>query len=228
MARRGFWRRWTRNTSTLEHAVVDLDSHWEILDDRHHGEAVPSCAATHPTLDVLLDLRHQERFTASDVESVEVEVDSMTPRLLIYDRPTTGLEGKFSMPFCAAAAITYGDVGTGTFEGEHVHAEAIQALLPKVTMRANAAFDSKPPLSQSRVTLRLRDGRVLTKGADGARGYPGRPASDDQLAAKFSACARRSIPSGVADTVWTLLTGMDAVDDVSTLTAILSDAGSTV
>jgi hypothetical protein len=95
-------------------------------------------------------------------------------------------------------------------------------------MRANAAFDSKPPLSQSRVTLRLRDGRVLTKCADGARGYPGRPASDDQLAAKFSDCARRSIPPGVADAAWMQLTRIDTIDDVSVLTALLSDAGSTV
>ena len=143
----------------LDQAVVELDTHWEILTTGITVKLYPSCAATHPTLDVLIDLRHQEQFTAADVESVEVEVDSMTPRLLIYDRPTTGLEGKFSMPFCAAAAIVYGDVGIGTFEGEHVHAEVIQALLPRVTLRANAAFDSKPPLSQSRVTLRLRDGR---------------------------------------------------------------------
>ena len=212
----------------LDLAVAELDTHWEILTTGITVKLYPSCAATHPTLDVLLDLRHQEQFTPSDVESVEVEVDSMTPRLLIYDRPTNGLEGKFSMPFCAAAAIAYGDVGIGTFEGEQVKADVIQTLLPRVTRRATAAFDSKPPLSQSRVTLRLRDGRVLTKCADGARGYPGRPASDDQLAAKFSDCARRSMPPGVADAVWTMLTGIDIVNDVSALTALLSDAGSTV
>ena len=94
-------------------------------------------------------------------------------------------------------------------------------------MRANSAFDSKPPLSQSRVTLRLRDGRVLTKCADGARGYPGRPASDEQLAGKFNDCARRSMPPAVADAAWKMLTQIDAVDDVSALTTLLSDARST-
>ena len=32
----------------------------------------------------------------------------MTPRLLIHARPSTGLEAKFSMPFCAAAAVVFG------------------------------------------------------------------------------------------------------------------------
>jgi hypothetical protein len=34
----------------------------------------------------------------------------------------------------------------------------------------------------------------LTAAADGARGYPGRPASDAELDAKFLACASRSLP----------------------------------
>ena len=212
----------------LDRAVTELDSHWEILTTGITVKLYPSCAATHPTLDVLLELRHEGQITADDVESVDVEVDSMTPRLLIYDRPATGLEGKFSMPFCAAAAIAYGEVGIGTFEVERIRAEVIQVLLPKVTMRVNPAFDSKPPLSQSRVTLRLRDGRVLTKSADGARGYPGRPASDDQLAGKFADCARRSLSPRVADTAWTLLTRIDTTTDVSALTAALSAAASHV
>jgi hypothetical protein len=37
--------------------------------------------------------------------------------------------------------------------------------------------------------VRLRDGRVLFADANGARGYPDRPASDEELAAKFMSCA---------------------------------------
>ena len=212
----------------LDIAVVDLEGHWEILTTGIAVKLYPSCAATHPTIDVLLDLRERERFDPDDVESVEVEVDTMTPRLLIYDRPTTGLEGKFSMPFCAAAAIAYGEVGIGTFDTDRIHAEEIRAFLPRVVMRARPEFDSKPPLSQSRVTLRLRDGRVLARHADGARGYPGRPATGDQLAAKFADCARRSLAPSLADGAWSMLTRIETTDDVCSLTAALSLEGSHV
>ena len=40
----------------------------------------------------------------------------MTPRLLIHPRPATELEAKFSMPFCAAAAIVFGHPTIDTFE----------------------------------------------------------------------------------------------------------------
>ena len=44
----------------------------------------------------------------------------MTPRLLIHPNPATGLEAKFSMPFCAAAALVYRRLGIDTFDVEHI------------------------------------------------------------------------------------------------------------
>ncbi|MBI3048382.1 MAG: MmgE/PrpD family protein [Acidobacteria bacterium] len=212
---------------TLERAVIDLDSHWEILATGITVKLYPSCAATHPTLDLLLDLRTRERFTADDVEAIEIDVDSMTPRLLIYDRPATGLEGKFSMPFCAAAAVVDGEVGIGTFDVERIQSPAVQAVIPKVTMRVDPALDTQAPLSHARVTLRLRDGRVLTASADGARGYPARPASEEELAAKFSSCARRSISPEAAARAWATLADVERIADVSTLADLLTPAART-
>jgi len=210
--------------STLERAVVDLESHWEIVTTGITVKLYPSCAATHPTIDVLLDLRRRERIVAEAVEAIEIEVDAMTPRLLIYDRPATGLEGKFSMPFCAAAAIVDGEVGLATFDLERMQRPAIHALLPTVTMRVDPAFDREAPLSHTRVTMRLRDGRVVTGSAAGARGYPARPASDEELAAKFAACARRSIPPEAAARAWTALGGLEGMPDVATLADLLTPA----
>jgi len=213
---------------TLERAVVDLDSRWEILATGITVKLYPSCAATHPTIDVLLDLRRRERLAAEEVEAIEVEVDSMTPRLLIYDRPATGLEAKFSMPFCAAAAIVDGEVGMATFDPARIEAAAIQHLLPKVTMRVEPALDREAPLSHTRVTVRLRGGRVLTASAAGARGYPAQPASDEELATKFAACARRSIPSDGAARAWDALGDLDRIADVSTLGDLLMPAAASV
>ncbi|MBI4886116.1 MAG: MmgE/PrpD family protein [Acidobacteria bacterium] len=198
--------------------------YWEILATGITVKLYPSCAATHPALDALLDLRARERVAPDEVEAIDVEVDSMTPRLLIYDRPSTGLEGKFSMPYCAAAAIVDGHVGIATFERARLEAPAIRTLLPTVTMRVNAAFDATAPLSHARVTLRLRGGRVLTQAADGARGYPSRPASDAELRAKFVSCACRSVAAADADRAWEALARLEDVDDVSALAERLAPA----
>jgi 2-methylcitrate dehydratase PrpD len=168
----------------------DLGVRWEILDTGITVKLYPSCAGTHPTLDALLDLRRAHGFTATDVDALEIGVDPIVPTILIHDRPSTGLEGKFSMPFCAAAAVVRGHVGIETFDATSLEDAAIRDLQSRVRMHVDSAIDpAATPLTQSRVTVRLRDGRVLSADANGARGYPDRPASDEELAAKFMSCA---------------------------------------
>lgn len=205
--------------STLDPAVADLGSRWEIVETGITVKLYPSCAATHPPLDVLLELKRREGFDADQIESIDVEVDSMTPKLLIHTRPATGLEAKFSMPFCAAAAVVFGRLGVDTFTVERIQEAAIQALLPRVILRANAGFDAAAPLSQARVTIRLRDGRVFAESADGARGYPGR-LTDEELAEKFAGCASRTMSPAASDRAWTALMEMERVTDARKLTAL--------
>ena len=66
-------------------------------------------------------------------------------------------------------------------------------------MRVDPTLDAAAPsLTQARVTSGCGTADVLTASANGARGYPERPASDDELATKFTACATREGPSGAA------------------------------
>ncbi len=91
--------------------------------------------------------------------------------------------------------------------------------MPRVTLRANPAFDAAAPLSQAHVTVRLRDGRTLTERADGARGYPGR-LTDDELSTKFLACAERSLSRRAARLALPALRAIDTTANVRTLTAL--------
>ena len=87
--------------------------------------------------------------------------------------------------------------------------------------RAPLRFDQAAPLSQARVTVRLRDGRVVSQSADGARGYPGR-LTDEELATKFAGCATRTLSESVANSAWAALSSLDTIADVRDLTALLS------
>jgi len=175
---------------SLAGVADDLGARWEILDTGITVKLYPSCAGTHPTLDALLDLRRAHTFAADDVEAIQIGVDPIVPTILIHDNPSTGLEGKFSMPFCAAAAVVHGHVGIATFDPASLEDAAVRGVQSRVRMHVDPAIDaSATPLTQSRVSVRLRDGRVLTATANGARGYPERPASDEELTAKFMSCA---------------------------------------
>src|SRR5439155_5378650 len=126
--------------------------------------------------------------------------------------PSSGLEGKFSLPFCAAAAVVNGCVGIETFEEAQLRDPRITSLQSRVTMRVDDTLDATAPaLTQARVRVTLKDGRVLTASANGARGYPDRPATDDQLKRKFVSCATRVMSSVEANAAWSALRGIETV-----------------
>ncbi len=202
----------------LDRELNDLGMRWEIVDTGITVKLYPSCAGTHPALDAILDLRHSHRFTDADVESVTVGVDVITPTILLYDRPASGLEGKFSMPFCAAAAIVHGLVNIDTFDDVAMADPRIIAMMQKVSMRVDDTLDkSAPALTQASIQVRLTDGRQLAANANGARGYPDRPASDDDLAAKFMACAERALTRDASSALLTALRGIEFIADVSAI-----------
>jgi 2-methylcitrate dehydratase PrpD len=178
--------------ASLDDQLADLGRRWEIVDTGITVKLYPSCAGTHPALDAVLDLRRAHGLTPADIVKVDVGVDALTPTILIHDRPATDLEAKFSMPFCAAAAIVFGRVGIETFERAGLFDPAVRALMPRIEMRTDPTLDpAAPSLTQARVRIHLRDGQVLETYANGARGYPARPASAEELGDKFLACARR-------------------------------------
>jgi 2-methylcitrate dehydratase PrpD len=216
------WLRAFDGEGELGETIADLGLRWEIEDTGITVKLYPSCAGTHPAIDTVLDLRREHAFTGADVERIDVDVDSITPTILIYPRPRSGLEAKFSMPFCAAAAALYGRIGIDTFEDSIVSDAALNALVSRVTMRVDPSFDGKAPaLTQARVRIALRGGRVLEREARGARGYPERPATGDDLAAKFLACATRALPEAAARRALERLRAIDSVEDVRTLTPVL-------
>jgi 2-methylcitrate dehydratase PrpD len=217
----GFLRAMDSERDDIERETADLGARWELVDTGITVKLYPSCAATHPPLDAILALRQRAGFTAEDVDRVDIEVDAITPTVLIYDRPSSGLEAKFSLPFCAAAALVDGRVGIDTFDADRLDDRRLASLLPRVTMKVDPALGKDAaPLTQARVHVRLRDGRTLTQAANGARGYPAQPASEAELAGKFLSCATRAIPASAAERALAMLQRLEHLDDVRTLTEV--------
>ena len=219
----GFLAAFDSERPSLEPFAADLGTRWEIVDTGITVKLYPSCAGTHPTLDALLDLKRRDGFSADQVEAIEVGVDSIVPTILLYDRPSSGLEGKFSMPFCAAAAVVHGRVGIETFAAATLADPAVLALQQRVTMRVDPTLDAAAPsLTQANVTVHLRDGRVLTASANGARGYPERPASDAELATKFTSCATQTLSAAQAAAALTAFRDIESLADVRALMTTLA------
>src|SRR5499426_303388 len=99
----------------LDQALESLGRAWHLLSSGIAVKPYPSCALTHSAIDALIDLRAEHRLSPSEVAAVQVGVSSVAPDVLAHSRPMTALERKFSMQFCAAAALVEGRVDFGSF-----------------------------------------------------------------------------------------------------------------
>ena len=191
---------------------------------RQAAKATSEASWTHPTIDTLLDLRAEHGFVADEVEQIEIGVDAVTPTVLIHDRPTEGLEAKFSMHFCAAAAVANGRVDIQTFE-TGLADPVIRRLLTRVRMRVDPSVGGdQPALTEAMVTVRLADGRSLERRVRGARGYPSRPPTAEELDRKFRTCAERVVSPAAASEALDFLRDLERRPRVAALTELLASS----
>lgn len=121
------------------------------------------------------------------IARITVSAPEATLRPLIHDRPTSGLEGKFSLNYAVAATILDGSPGLGAFSDEAVARPEAQALLGRVEVRQTAGTGD---LLAGTVAVQLRTtaGEALTAEVDVPPGAPGRPPTEAELAAKVADC----------------------------------------
>ncbi|HXM55496.1 MAG TPA: MmgE/PrpD family protein [Candidatus Dormibacteraeota bacterium] len=187
----------------------------------------PCCFATHRAADAVLDLRAEHGLDAGQVDAVAVTVPVGGVSPLIHDRPRTGLEGKFSMQYVLAAAVLDGRVGLDTFRDDAVRRPEAQALVPSVIVREDPTIETGAnPIEEGHVTvdIRLRGGAVLTRRVAHPRGSPADPLRPEELAAKFTDCARAALPADQAEHALTRLLTLERAPDARALVAALTPA----
>jgi 2-methylcitrate dehydratase PrpD len=204
-------------------AFAELGREWQIVLSGIAVKPYPSCALTHSAIDALIALRARHQLTAAEIEDVEVGVHHVVPEVLRHPAPANALERKFSMPYCAAAALGRGRVGIDDFTDGPVRDADVAALVPRVRMVVDPSLpDQLERQAWSRVTVHLRDGRTLEEPARGASGHPEAPLSDAQLRDKFLGCAAGVLERGEAEALVDQLMHLDEVPDIRALTARLA------
>ncbi|MDR7480955.1 MAG: MmgE/PrpD family protein [Armatimonadota bacterium] len=185
----------------------------------------PSGSLSHPAQDVLLDLVRTHDVRPEQVTRIDVGVNSHVPNALIHTRPTTALEGKFSLQFQMAIGVLERAAGIRQFTDEKVRDPRTRALMERVFVHVDPEIEALG-YNEMRMTVRitLADGRVLAGRADAARGHPRMPMSRADLTAKFLECAALVMPRARAEALLARLWEIRALPDVAGLAPLLAGA----
>lgn len=92
-----------------------LGKTWDLVEPGPVFKIYPCCGLIHSGLDAVLQLRSEHDFHVSDVRRVVVRLHEYVPRVMHVNRPDTGYQAKFSVPYCVAAALRDGKVSLESF-----------------------------------------------------------------------------------------------------------------
>jgi 2-methylcitrate dehydratase PrpD len=145
-----------------------------------------ACRHTHSAVDAALNLREAHSITADQIERVDVRIYSQALGLLDGMEPNTPYAAKFSLPFCIASALIYGDLGPGRFSEITIREKLTLDLVDRVSFETDPALDALYPQTwPSVVTITLRDGTEVTDRVDFPAGDIRAGVENHDIAAKF-------------------------------------------
>jgi 2-methylcitrate dehydratase PrpD len=177
-----------------------------------------ACYLTHASIDALSDLRRSGAVHADDVAAVEVAVPPGHLSVCAIPEPVTGLEGKFSLRYTAALALTGDRTGPTAFTDELVREPGLVALRDRVAVVPDATLSGPA----ARVTLTLRDGRTVGRTCDllAPEASADTGSLTERLLVKFHGLVDPVLGAPAAERLATAVLSLSAGSDVRELTAL--------
>jgi len=138
-----------------ENILATLGKTWEVenMAQKYHA----SCHGTHSPIEASLSVFQKEGLSVPDIKSIVVHVNQLMLSAAYKIDVNTGLEGKFSIPYCVANALLRGNTGMQAFTDEKVADPEVKALMKKISLHCDSEI---PAVSaEARVEIETTAGK---------------------------------------------------------------------
>jgi 2-methylcitrate dehydratase PrpD len=204
--------------------VNRLGKPWTLANPGVSIKPYPSGSLSHPAMGEMARLIRENNILPAQVEKIDVGGNHSMTTTLLHHRPTTGLQGKFSMEFCVAILTLERKAGLAQFQDAVVERPDVQEMIKRVNFYVDpeaeaAGFDKMTSI----VKIHLKDGKVISGRAEFAKGSPANPMSYDEVADKFRGCAEfAKWPAQKAEGMIAAVKTLEKMGDVSRLAGLLT------
>jgi 2-methylcitrate dehydratase PrpD len=197
---------------------------WDIIEPGLVVKQYPCCASAHPAVDAVLDLRDE----VGDIDGIaEIRIRLHPRRLRHTDNPhpRTPLQGKFSVQYLVATALSTGAVTLHDFTAQAMGRRQVGQLLDRTKAEAFPPEEYGPDHYAGEVTLHLADGSTLRRRVEKARGRGTEFAlSDREIIGKFRSCAAPVLGDAKVDAMLDAVNSLSTMSDVRELVTLTTGA----
>lgn len=210
----------------LEAMTANLGAPYDLVDPGLVVKVYPCCGLIHSGVDGVLDLMNDHDVVSKDVARIRLAVHELVPKTMDNDRPQTGYQAKFSIPYCIATALREGSVKLTHFTDAGTRDPELLEILARVEYEVHpelTGYETFLHREFTDVQFDLRDGSTLSKRVHRIdnKGSRGRPITFDQLEEKFLGCASGYGDVEAAKQAFRLMARIETLTDIREVTACL-------
>ena len=197
-------------------ATGNLGASWRLVDPGFDIKRFPAQVYMQNVIEAGLNLREQNGVNPADIEQATIH---RRGRGHSGPTPRSGLDGKFSVEYCAAAALLDGHVGIDTFTDARRFSPDMEDMLGRVRVDPEG-----PESGATRITAVLKNGATVNGECSAFSGSASNPMSRDQRLAKVRDCFNRALSESDTERVLEMLENLEGLNDVGQLMAVLGQA----
>lgn len=192
----------------------------------------PSCRGSHTAAEGALGLRAEHKLSAQDVEKVTVyngpgEYPMLASPIEKKRHPQSVVDAQFSIPWVIATALVDGEVALRHFTDHGIGRADIRTMAQRIESQQDASLvrEGGGP-GPTRIELRLKDGRLLSRTVAIAKGEPRNPLGRAEFEQKFLDCmAYGGMQAEPARQLMALIDDLDALGSAAELARRLGRPG---
>jgi 2-methylcitrate dehydratase PrpD len=137
-------------------ATLGKDFHITRMTFKNHA----CCGHTFAAIDGALELKKRMNVKAEDIDELEVATYKAGVEVAHYDKPSTPAEGRFSLKYVVATALTHGSVRLAAFEPDRLSHPATLQVMQKIRTSVDPELEAAFPNKRAaRVAIRARGKR---------------------------------------------------------------------
>lgn len=183
----------------------------------------PNCGSAHRAMDALLELRERPGFAADAIGEIRVHAPATHLANLMYERPETVAQAKFSLEFALATIALRGRCSLAEFDPATVSDPAVRAFYPRIRRFAVDKGEGEFP---TRVEVEFKDGTVASTEVAWPAGSLAAPFTEAQMWTKFNECAAGLVAEGELARLHDLLGRMEQLESIAPIMDLLVRPGS--
>lgn len=190
-----------------------LGESYRLVDPGFDIKRFPAQVYMQNPIEAVLNLRQNNHLEPDMVEQLTIYREG---RGHSGPGPQSGLDGKFSVEYCAAAALLDGRVVIDSFTDQRRFSPDMEAMLRKIRVEP---VEQKPGVVT--VTAQLKDGRTVSDECSSFTGSAANPMSREERMAKVWDCVGRALSTADAERAIALLEDLENVPDISAIMQII-------